>query len=115
VFARIKHFNPFTFRAYLPMLTYCIAHIQERLRQQALTQRRSLLHTDTATVTIGQASILSELKLANDNLRWRLQQKCSVVSAQQDMIESLQRQLAEERAARGTGSGSGSNGAKHMH
>lgn len=69
--------------------------LQERLRREHLQQRRAMLHTDTATVTIGQASLITELKLANDNLRWRLQQKQSVVAAQQDIIAHLQAQLSE--------------------
>lgn len=60
-----------------------------------MAKQRAILSTDTDVITIGQAGVLTELKLANDNLRWRLQQKDSLVAAQKIIISSLQAQLAE--------------------
>ena len=42
------------------------------------------------TVTVGQAGLLAELKMANDNLRWRLQQKQLANRAQKAIIIDLQ-------------------------
>jgi hypothetical protein len=70
---------------------------QERLRADHAAKQRQILDTDSATVTLGEASVITELKLANDNLRWRLQQKQSLVNAQQMMILDLQRQVADFR------------------
>ncbi|KAJ1443330.1 hypothetical protein B484DRAFT_441708 [Ochromonadaceae sp. CCMP2298] len=44
-------------------------------------------------LTLGRAHIVAELKLANDDLRWRLQQKQRLVGAQQRIIQGLQAQL----------------------
>lgn len=71
---------------------------QERLRESHLARQRSILSTDMDMVTIGQAGVLTEMKLANDNLRWRLQQKDSLVTAQKVIIANLQAQLAECQA-----------------
>jgi hypothetical protein len=68
---------------------------QERLRADHAAKQRRILDTDSATVTLGEASVITELKLANDNLRWRLQQKQSLVNAQQMMIVDLKRQVAD--------------------
>lgn len=91
--------------------------LQERLRREYVAKQRQLFETDTEVVTLGQASILTELKLANDNLRWRLQQKQSVIDAQQATITDLRKQL-EESCKSGGGdpagvegvSGAGENG-----
>ncbi len=59
----------------------------------------------------GQASIITELKLANDNLRWRLQQKQSVVLAQQSIISDLQAQLGAYKSRNGSSSSGGGKSA----
>ena len=60
-----------------------------------MAKRRAVATTDTGVITVGQASIITELKFANDNLRWRLQQKQHLVSAQKMIIGNLQSQLSE--------------------
>lgn len=73
-------------------------YAQERLRESHLAKQRAILSTDTDVITIGQVSVLTEMKIANDNLRWRLQQKDSLVAAQKVIITTLQAQLAEAQA-----------------
>jgi hypothetical protein len=63
------------------------------LREEHLAKRRALISADSGVVTIGQASVFVEMKLANDSLRWRLQQKQQVIEAQQKIISGLQNQL----------------------
>jgi hypothetical protein len=72
--------------------------LQERLRHDYVAKQRRMFETDTECVTLGEASVITELKLANDNLRWRLQQKQSQVDAQQTLIADLRRQLEESRS-----------------
>lgn len=56
-----------------------------------MDKRRRLFSSDYVdTVTVGQAGLLAELKLANDNLRWRLQQKQLANQAQKTIIVDLQ-------------------------
>jgi hypothetical protein len=73
------------------------AMLQERLRHEYVAKQRRMFETDIECVTLGEASVITELKLANDNLRWRLQQKQSQVDAQQTLIADLRRQLEESR------------------
>jgi hypothetical protein len=72
--------------------------LQERLRHEYVAKQRRMFETDTECVTLGEASVITELKLANDNLRWRLQQKQSQLDAQQTLIADLRRQLEESRS-----------------
>lgn len=65
--------------------------LQDHLRDDYLDKRRRLLSSDYVdTVTVGQAGLLAELKMANDNLRWRLQQKQLANRAQKAIIIDLQ-------------------------
>jgi hypothetical protein len=65
--------------------------LQDHLRDDYLDKRRRLFSSDYVdTVTVGQAGLLVELKLANDNLRWRLQQKQLANRAQKAIIVDLQ-------------------------
>jgi len=63
---------------------------QDHLRDDYMDKRRRLFSSDVDTVTVGQAGLLVELKLANDNLRWRLQQKQLANLAQKAIIVHLQ-------------------------
>ena len=52
-------------------------------------RERSLVRSDTEVLTVGQSGVLRELKLANDNLRWRLQQRNKVLLSNQNLIDAL--------------------------
>ena len=47
---------------------------------------------------MGEAGVLRELKMANDNLRWRLQQRNKVLEANRALISSLQSALRDSQA-----------------
>eukprot|EP01034_Spumella_vulgaris_P024595 gene24595-30961_t len=67
--------------------------LETRLREDHLHKQRSIVSSDGEVMTIGQVGVLRELKLANDNLRWRLQQKSSVIAANKTVIERLHTSL----------------------
>jgi len=80
-------------------LTRKAAYLEDHLRDDYLDKRRRLLSSDYVdTVTVGQAGLLAELKMANDNLRWRLQQKQLANRAQKAIIINLQERLFEAEA-----------------
>lgn len=75
--------------------------IKARLRQEHLQRQHALLSTDAETLTIGQTGVLKELKLANDNLRWRLEQRHRVIASQNIIISGLQQQLCDMQSELG--------------
>jgi hypothetical protein len=71
-------------------------HLESRLRDSHLEKKKSILSTDgDEVITIGQAHVLKEMKLANDNLRWRLQQRQRGLKASQLIITGLKQALIE--------------------
>jgi hypothetical protein len=66
------------------------AQLQERLRKQ----ERETLACASTNITLGEGKLISELKLANDNLRWRLQQKCRTVAAFEELSSDLKGNIA---------------------
>lgn len=71
-------------------------HLESRLRDSHLEKKKSILSTDgDEVITIGQAHVLKEMKLANDNLRWRLQQRQRGLKASQVIITGLKQALIE--------------------
>lgn len=61
-------------------------------------QQRSLVVTSSEGLTIGEVGVLKELKLANDNLRWKLNYKAQVIAASQTIIGELRQSLKERDA-----------------
>lgn len=68
-----------------------------RLREEHLHRQRSVLLGTSEVLTVGQAGLLRELKLANDNLRWRLQQRDRVLAANREAISRLQDSLVQSQ------------------
>ena len=61
------------------------SQLQQRLRNQHLND----LACASTNITIGEGKLVSELKIANDNLRWRLQQKCRTAESYERLAENL--------------------------
>lgn len=60
-----------------------------------MRKQRSLVQNSREGLTIGEVGILKELKLANDNLRWKVQYKSQVIAASQAIISELRNSLKE--------------------
>ncbi len=65
---------------------------QARLRNEFLIKQRKLLMGSSGqhVISFAEAGIVKELKLANDNLRWRLAQSDRLAATKQREIEQLQ-------------------------
>lgn len=59
-------------------------------------KQRNLVQNCREGLTIGEVGILKELKLANDNLRWKLQHKSQVIASSLAMIGELKQSLKEK-------------------
>lgn len=66
------------------------AQLQHRIRKQQHNELDTI-----GNVTIGEGKIISELKVANDNLRWRLQQKARTICAMEEVSSSLKDDVAD--------------------
>ena len=67
--------------------------LESRLRRQHLEARRSMLN-GPAILTIGEGHVLVEMKMANDNLRWQLQQRQRSLLAAQSALSILRERAA---------------------
>ena len=65
---------------------------QARLKNEFLIKQRKLLMGSSGqhVISFAEAGIVKELKLANDNLRWRLAQSDRLAATKQREIEQLQ-------------------------
>ena len=69
------------------------------MRDEVIHKQRRMLAADAVEpLRVGQIGVLRELKLANDCLRWRLQQRDRVVQAQRRCVAGLQAQLRDAQA-----------------
>lgn len=66
---------------------------QAKLRADHLRKQREILVANQETLTIGEAGLLAELKLANDVLRSQLQHRNHIIHEQQCVIQVLKEQL----------------------
>lgn len=60
--------------------------------------QRLLGTTSQDVVTLGEIGVVQELKLANDNLRWKLQQRDALLVNAYQQIAALQQRLMEQDA-----------------
>ena len=70
-------------------------HLENKLRNSYMENMRNLLDVDTQQIKLGEMSILKELKLSNDNLRWRLKQKQRVLLSTNLIINNLKDALSK--------------------
>jgi len=68
-------------------------HLENKLRKSYMENMRNMLETDTQQLRLGEMSILKELKLSNENLRWRLKQKQRVLLSNNLIINNLKESL----------------------
>lgn len=69
-------------------------HLENKIRKNYVENMRNVLNTDdTQQLRLGEMSILKELKLSNDNLRWRLKQKQRVLISSNLIINNLKEAL----------------------
>jgi calcineurin-like phosphoesterase family protein len=60
------------------------------LRQDYVKNKLNILsNNENDIIKIGDMSLIKELKLANDNLRWRLNQKTKIIESNNEIIENL--------------------------
>jgi predicted RNase H-like nuclease (RuvC/YqgF family) len=71
------------------------------LKQDYLLQQRQVFETSSEVYSFHDVNLLTELKLANDNLRWRLQQRNHIIESKNAAIAQLTKQCKayEERIA----------------
>ena len=81
--------------------------LESRLKAEYLQQKRSIFVTQSEVLTIGEASLLSEMKLANNDLKWRLLQRNKIlvanskaISEYQQRVLSYEKQLEEAQRER---------------
>lgn len=69
--------------------------LQTRLKHEYHMKDQRLVQTSSEVIRLGEVPVITELKLANDNLRWKLQQKDAIISEQRKtihaMLEKIQR------------------------
>ena len=70
-------------------------HLEARLRREYLATKQFARETGIQKINIGELPIVREMKLANDDLRWRLSQKNRALTARDAMVKDLQAQLEE--------------------
>jgi hypothetical protein len=75
-------------------LTARVLHLETRLRRQYHDDKRAVLDAPTV-LTVGQGHVLKEIKLANDNLRWRLNQRQRSLLAAQEAMTQLRNHASE--------------------
>ena len=69
-------------------------HLENKIRKNYMENMRNVLNIDdTQQLRLGEMSILKELKLSNDNLRWRLKQKQRVLMSSNMIINNLKEAL----------------------
>lgn len=68
-------------------------HLEARLRKEYLETKNFVRNSGIEKVTIGEVHLIKELKLANDDLRWRIKNKNRAAAALANSVEALQRQL----------------------
>ena len=68
-------------------------HLEARLRKEYLDTKQFVRSTGVEKVTIGEVHLIKELKLANDDLRWRISSKSRTVAALTTSLEGVQQQM----------------------
>ena len=76
-------------------MTHRTLHLEARLRREYVKTKSFVRETGIEHVTIGDMPVIREMKMANDDLKWRLQQKHKALMMSQATVEALQKQLAE--------------------
>jgi predicted nuclease with TOPRIM domain len=66
-----------------------------RLKNEYLQKQQNIVQYNTDVVTFGEMRLLQELKLANDNLRWRMEQKNLLLTKNRDIIQNLSNQCKQ--------------------
>lgn len=77
----------------LKEMTRKTLHLEARLRREYLATKQFVRETSIEKVNIGDMSLIREMKLANDDLRWRMSQKNRALAASEAMVQHLQAQL----------------------
>jgi len=77
----------------LKEMTRKTLHLEARLRREYLATKQFVRETGIEKVSIGEMSLIREMKLANDDLRWRMSQKNRALAASEAMVQHLQEQL----------------------
>ena len=71
-----------------------------RLKQEYVRKQQEVFQVNSSEViTFGEISLVKELKIANDNLRWRLEQKNLLLQKNKEIITNaaLQLKVVEEK------------------
>ena len=71
-------------------------HLEARLRKEYLDTKNFVRNSGIEKVTIGEVHLIRELKLANDDLRWRISNKNRAVAALTTSLEGLQKQIRDK-------------------
>lgn len=68
-------------------------HLESRLRKEYLETKQFVRTSGVEKVTIGEVHLVKELKLANDDLRWRINSKNRTISALTTSLNEVQGHL----------------------
>ena len=82
----------------LKEMTRKTLHLEARLRKEYLDAKKFQQETAIEKITLGELPIIHELKLANDNLRWRVATKNRALQASNNTIEALKKTIAAKDA-----------------
>ena len=72
-------------------------HLESELRKEYIETKQFKKDTGIEKIIVGEMPLVRELKLANDDLRWRLAQKNRALVASQAMVAQLQEQLDNKK------------------
>lgn len=73
------------------------SYVEELKRQQYLSGSVCARGGgNNGVISLGEMGLVAELKLANDNLRWKLQQREALLESTTVQVAVLQKQLAEQ-------------------
>ena len=69
-----------------------------KLKQEYLRKQQNIFQFDHDVITFGELRLVQELKLANDNLRWRLEQKSIIIQKFKETSLQLKTRLQQSEA-----------------
>ncbi len=81
----------------LKQLTRKTLHLEADLRREYIDSKQFVQETGIDKIVVGEMPLVRELKLANDDLRWRLSQKGRALLASQEMVVQLQAEVLSLR------------------
>jgi hypothetical protein len=74
-------------------LTQHVLTLQKQFSYEYQKRQQQITITNSEVIPIGQVGLIAELKIANDQLRWKLKQRDCMIQSYQQQIQDLQSQV----------------------